>query len=437
VILPLALFVVLVGGIAWVSQYLPSWKERKQPPPPTESPVRFTRVTTSEESPNYYREFEYGVEGHLDYLFQNTSDKAVELGALWKQCSCSRLDIGLLTPAEARPLLELDKQGSPDKLLQARAGLERLTAGLEGRWKAMNLSEDEGVNVPAGGAGVLRIIWRRRVAEQEVFEIKAIVWARPAGTALSERLALPIKPRVSLVPPVRLYPDKADVGKLYAKSSETKKFLYWSATRDKVEVTPADDPDPLVKCEVLPLRPDEFEGAQKRLEIAGHHTRIRSGCWVRVTLHEEKDGKQLDMGALVRPVKVRVKADGEAMEVANPVLIGRVRSDVRLISADDQEQINLGGFKARDGTAHTARLVARPEVKLKLAGDQPAFLKLKLTRKEEADSETTWELDVTVPPRALPGGHLPPETSVVLLSTSPEHPARRIRIHVTGTAARD
>jgi hypothetical protein len=438
VVLPLCLFVVLVGGIAWVSQYLPSWKTQKAlPPGPKEAPLKFTAVTTAEMDPKraYFREFEKDAEGHLDFLFVNPREEAVELGVDWKKCGCSRLETCLLKPEYVRPLLELERQG---KLAEARAKLEALTDGLAG-WQPMAVAEEKGVEVPPARAGVLRLIWRARKEEEAKFEVNVQLWMRPAGVAFRDRFQQWLSPAVALVPAVRLHPTRLDVGRLLARSAVSKSFLYWSATRDSLEAKYVGEPDPCLVCQVIPVKGQDLARAQQILDQIGYRTRIRSACRVRVTLYEEKDGKQLDMGAFVRPVPIKVKAGGEVVDVPSPVLVGGVRSDVQVVGGDEQGQINLGSFRAGDGTTQTVRLLVRPQVRLTLASGQPPTLQVKLAKKETAADEATWELEVTVPPSAFQGrgGHLPEDTAVVLQAASPGRPPRRVRIHVTGIAARD
>ena len=448
VVLPLCLLAVLIGGIAWVAQYLPNWRQGRQSvaPPPTLSLLRLTGVGTAEEDPKtgYVREFERGAEGHIDFLLENTSPGDVELGVQWKQCTCSRLEVCVLAPAEAYPLLELDKQAGDDtlpearrrdKVVEGRVALERLTGRLKG-WQPINEGDTRGVNVPAGRGVVVRLIWRAR--EDERFKLKAGVWMVPAGQVIASesRPVMSIEPTVELVPAVRVHPEKQAVGRLYARNSVTKEFLFWTSTRDNLQVQLTGDPDPCLVCEVTPISPAELPEVQKKLLAARINTRIRAACRLTATLYEQREGRQLDMGALLRTIPVKVTADGQTVDVASPLLYGRVHSDIRVAGADEREQINLGSFKSRDGTAQTIGLLARPDATLKLEGPQPAFLELKLTKKETVEGETTWELDVSVPPNAFAGA-LPGDTAVVLLTSSLGTSPRRVRIHVTGTAARD
>jgi hypothetical protein len=447
VAVPLVLFVLLIAGIAWVSQYLPSWKEDKPIPPPPQSPVRFTAITTEEQGPQgYHQEFERDVRGHLDYVFLNEGRASADVGVNWKQCVCSGVQIALLTPQEARPLLDLEKEANESlekhnaalaqaKLAKARTLLVQLTAALDERWKEMQLDDTKGIEVPSGGCGVMRVHWRPH-AEDPAFEVSVVAWVKPAGVAFRDRLFLQRKATVALVAPVRLFPRKMDVGRLLAGTKVTKSFLFWSATRDKVEVQVTAEPDPCLTWKVEPLSADRFAHYEKVLGSPqfGILTRIRSACLLTATLYEQRKGKQLDMGAIILPIPVQVKADGEMVDVPNPVLIGKVDSDIVLVQDDDVVdkfgQINLGPFKRSQGIKRTARLVTRAGVDLKVITQDPQFF-CQLTKLKGPNPEPVWELEITVPPDVgLDAGK-----AVVLEEREAGRPPRRIRIHVVGVAA--
>jgi hypothetical protein len=425
VVLPVLLFVLLIAGVAWVSQYLPSWKEGKPLPPPPRSPVVFTPITTEAEGPDgYHREFERDVKGHLDYLFQNTSRGPAEVGINWRQCVCSGVQIALLKPEDATPLVELGKKD----LRAARAALEKLTATLDDQWKDMQLDDTKGVDVPPGSFGVARIHWRPHT-EDPAFKVSVQIWVKPAGVAFRDRLLLGREATVALVPPVRLFPQKMDIGE---QLSVTKHFLFWSATRDQLKVTVTAEPDPCFVWKVKRIPAENFTNAQNVLASRGILTRIRSACQLSVTVYEKRKGKQLDMGALIQPIPVRVEADGEVLNVPNPVLVGMIQSDIELVGVDKFGQINLGSFKRSEGKkSEPVHLVTRSGVNLKKITPDSPLLHCKLTKQK--GTEPVWDLEISVPPDA----GLDPDTSVVLEETEPGKAPRRIRIHVVGTAAQD
>lgn len=438
-LIPLILFVFLVAGIAWVAQFLPNWRT---PPAPAAAPpakavaeqlLRFTALTTAREGKDgYLPEFEYSSEGHLEYVFQNVVDEPVELGIHWKQCSCSGVQVCLLQPEEAQPLLEQERQ---QRLAEAVAALERLTAALpRERWQRISSDETRGLLIPAGQTGVLQLLWRPRAAADDMYTVAVKLWAKRAHVPYEERLVLEMHPKVALVPPVRLHPLKYSLGRILPKSQVTREFLYWSATRQKLEVTVAGPPDPCLLWEVLPVPAEEFASEEKKLAQASFKTRIRAACRLRVTLYEERQGKQLDIGALIRSLPVQVRADGEFIELSPPLLVGKVCSDVDIVGSDEFGQINLGSFSLQEGTSQVVRLLCRPELQLHLdpQANSP-LLQLRLSEKKVTDeNEAVWELEVRVPP----GAGLSPETAIVLQSQAPGRMPRRIRIHVTGIVTR-
>src|SRR4051794_35454062 len=101
-ILPLVLLVLIVGGLAWLAQNLPRWRDPGKPPDPNPQPTGkplltfFTPQVARWEKPKEpraepakdakakkkddepviygYKEFEPQMTGHYDFLFKNTAD---------------------------------------------------------------------------------------------------------------------------------------------------------------------------------------------------------------------------------------------------------------------------------------------------------------------------------------------------------------------------
>jgi hypothetical protein len=438
----IALFIVLIAAIAWLSQYLPSWRKQTAAKAPEQSPLRFTPLATADTDPKvtYVSEFEADSPGHMEVVFENTADAPVTLGADWKQCSCQDLKACVLKESEARPLRDLERrfqqaleQGKvadrPAILAEGRTRLTKLVAGLEGRWQPLPTDEAKGIEIPGGAAGLLRLAWRRHKDEERRLELDIRLWCIPPGKAFKERLVMAKKSTIALVPAVRLFPERLDFGKLFARGSVTKRFLYWSATRDGLSVTPTGPADPCVVCRVKAVRREEFAGLERKLDNLNKiNTRIRSACMVSVTLYEEKHGKQLDTGTLIRSVPVRVTFGVEVVKAPSPVVHGRVHSEVRVVAEDDSGQIDLGPFSIKEGSTQAVRLVGRAGLTLKVDGRASAPLKVRLTPKGVVDNEANWELEVTV----LPDRGLARDATAVLEVSSPEHAPRRVHIRVVG-----
>jgi hypothetical protein len=433
VILAVGLFVVLIAAVAWVSQYLPSWRHRTNSlPPAVDAPLRITAVSTVERVPNYVEEHERGVKGHHDYLFVNITDRPAAIGLLYKKCNCSSLQTCMLKAEEADPLLELEKQG---KLAEAQAALIKLGPRLAGRWQPLNIDDPKGVQIPARSPGILRLTWRGRDSDDDHVQLIAELWLQPEGATMKSRTYVNLKPVIALVSPVRVAPDKQDVGVIAPREQATRDFLFWSATRDAFDLKVVAEPDPCLTWEIKRLGPQECRTATEQLKKMGYNTRVRSAYRLYTTLYEERANKQLDMGVVYRSLGVQVKVGGEGVEVPNPLLYGRVRSNIELVGADQRGKVNLQTFKDEDGTSQTVRLIARAGVNLKLIA-KPEFLDVKLTApKVPSEGEVTWAMEVTALPGRV-GGEIPADTVIVLQTDSPGAPSRRLRIGVIGTAIR-
>jgi len=447
VVLPLCLFVLLIGGIAWLTQYLSSpfgQTSVSAAPDKKASPIRFTRVTTVDNDPKnaYVTEFERGIEGHHDFLFENVTDKEAELGLLWKKCNCARLETCLLGSQEADALLDLEKQAnsvpiaeSEAKIAEAREALRQLAAGLGKRFEDMGQSDAKGVKVPPRAAGVLRLVWRSRATDEARKELGAHLWIQPEGGHTKDRLYVDLKPVIALVPPVRLYPEKANVGILGPRGQATETFVYWTSTRDSLDVALSGKPDPCLSCEIKKLGPAQCKRLEQRLREGSFQTKVRSAYQLMVTVYEENGTNHLDMGAMFLPVPMQVTADGERIDVHSPVLYGRVRSEIDIVGTSPDGKIDLDKFKTREGTTRTVRLLAPAETALSVQW-KPPFLDVKLTAKETLEGQTSWVMAVS----ALPGsieGELPADTVIVLQAAQAGRPPRGLRIHVVGAAARD
>jgi hypothetical protein len=436
VVFPVALFVLLVAGIAWVTQYLPSWRENTSGPTPTpkEAPLRFVPVVTKGDVQvkDYLPEAERGAPGERSFFSINSGAGNTELGLLFKSCTCARLEFCQLT-SEERATYE--KSVGPGPLQAVWEG----PVPAAPRWQELPLSDTQGIMVPPSSAGLLRLSWKNKPNPEPTMRLKADLWMKPEGGSARDRETLHLEAVIALVEPVRLYPERRDLGVLVPGGKATAQFLYWSSTRDRLEVAANGKVDPCVTWEARPLTAAECNrlavDENSPLRKAGYLTRVRSACRVSVTLFEERNGTELEMGSVFRPVPLSVKAGGEAVEASSPIVQARVRSEIKVLGTDEQGQVNLHSFRAADGTTQKVALVTEPKTKLAMAGGLPGFLEVKLGQKEATDSETTWELEVTVlPGRVL--GRLE-DTAVLLTASAPGRPPRRIRIPILGTAARD
>src|ERR1043165_3671335 len=99
-LIPIVALVAVVGGVAWLVQYLPRTKDSPDDPKPeTEKKLlEFTRTVAEWEkrddtklNPGWerWKYVEKGDRGHYDFLFKNTNKFEVELAAYHVNCDCT------------------------------------------------------------------------------------------------------------------------------------------------------------------------------------------------------------------------------------------------------------------------------------------------------------------------------------------------------------
>jgi hypothetical protein len=455
VAVPVGLFMVLVAGIAWVTQFLPDWRARKEGPPPAPvKPIRLLDSNTAQwdtyEIPPpkkesgrdsipkkrfHLGEFEHESEGHYVYAFESALDTDLAIGLQSKSCRCSRLEVCLITGEELTAFTERVEEGK--KLIMAGKQPKQSAQELEPpaqRWKTLELNDTDGIHIPPHRPGLIRLTWKGNTKDEDGMVLHARLWLKPAQGKVEElKLDVPI----ALVPPVRVYPPKEHVSFQSSGQFAQREFFFWSATRDDLDVQPVGEPDPCVKVEVRKVRPEKLKKLEMTLLGQGDIvTRPRSACQVVVTVYEERNGKQLDMGAVVRAVPVRVTAGGEEIkDPPTPIITGRVRGVVTVDGADDLGRIDLKDFDVTDDTIAKVHLVADAAVDLADRTPAQKHLTATLGKKQVADGEATWELEVRVPRKTFPRAReLPPGTAVILEATAPGRPRRLLRIPVIGTS---
>jgi hypothetical protein len=430
VVLPLLIFVVMVGGITWVVQYLPSKGPKTTskaggPKKPAAVEFRETQAVWDPKNPEAVAELEYRTNGQYDFPFKNVADGPAELGLLRANCTCSRVEYCLL-PAEEFAAYQKRRQavGPPYK-------------GVEpgGKFHDMPKSETTGIEVPAGYGGVVRLHWEGRKSEREALRLTADFWSQPKGTPTERSYEPRLFAAVAYVPPVLHFPETNQVPLLLTyRDAVSTEFFLWSATRDKLDLTVKErPPDPCFVCVTTPLDKADCVTLQNSLVKAGIDTKVRCGFRLRVTVHETKDGKQMDMGPFRQRLGVHLA--GEAQEYYGPTVVGAVRGDVLVGAAEDQGKVNLQSFSGPAGVRKKVRIWSDKGVELELVRHEPAFLQVKLEKDMEnaTDSRTPWWLTVGVRGGAF-SGPLPQDCAIVLRTLTT--PPRQVNIPVLGNAGR-
>jgi hypothetical protein len=424
VILPLIVFVVVVAGIAYVVQKLPSSgkpKESGTPPPRGVSALKFEEAHASwdPKDSTYAAEFEMGTDSHYDYFFTNPTSAPVQMGVEFTSCGCSKVDACLMSPKEQAAF----KQNKNEGALAWHSLIGKEFQGIDAK----------GMTVPPGAAGVVRLTWANRKMHTSTLSVK--LWSQAEGRA---REIVELDARVIAVPPVRCTPRLKDIGILGPGGVGHAEFWVWSATRDdfKLDVQNKDN-NPCFVYQVKKLNTEEGAVLNKLLnelkateQRSDFNTRFKCAYRVIVDVYEQREGKQLDLGAFARTIAFAV--DGDFDERIGPILRGRVRGDIDVGNSEDMGRVNLGNFSVN--SPRDARLSIRAAPGIKLTVEQaPEFLKVEVTPKEKTKIKTSWELHATVKPGVLlQYGPLPDDCAVTLRMEAPS--PRRIRVPVEGNA---
>lgn len=424
-LVPLVVLLVIIGGIAWLVQNMPTRGQRNSAPPVGSGELLrpgINKEPTEKDDPTVHiPEFEKGEEGKRLYPFQNATSESVELFLYKTSCDCSRMDVCLVDQADwdkVRATLEADFNAVVPE---------------DPSWPWQPLKQgDHPVTIPPSAHALLKMSWVARKEPGSTLNLEAALFARSPSKRQKHGVTAAAVIRHAL----EMQPDRAMIGILDPGTSSRgeAKFVFWSATRDQAEFRIEDaHRDGLVTIPA-PRVLDAGERAklQKDLLFQKINTKVRCAFEVNLTIHEQKGSSQLDQGPLYRALNVEM--ENNAAGLPPLLLIGMVRGDVQVGAADDQGKVKLGSFRAAEGTRKEVSIWPDLNTTVQI-GKFPGALDVKLTEtKERTATRKKWLLEVTVPP----GAHFGPfdEEHVIILDVLKEDaPNRRIRIPIAGNAA--
>ena len=431
-VVPMALFIVIIAGIAWVGQKLPNWRSRPVEPAPFEqgpvAQLRFVHphnrgiyIALWEPMPEkktaekelYAREFEREALGQYDFPFQVNPELAAEIGVTTKSCDCSKLYVAVVSEVEWDEIYAAIRK-EPGQEVKENPNWE---------WKSLEDTKEHGVALPAGARAVLRMSWTNKRAPGDSLNLGAQIWARVPNASRKQDYGLKID-AVS-TRPLRSKKDRIDVGGVEQGKTSTAEFLVWSPTRDHAKFNFAQD-DPLFELFEIAVKdftPAECAGLQAQLRKEEINTRVRAAWTITVTVHEQKGKRQLDQGYFTRALQIDMP--NIAAEDLPPLVVsGSVKSDFQIGAIDDRGKINLGSVPAKFGKKKTIILSAQTNIELDAGKiEHPAGLKVVLVE----TAKRKWSLTVEVPPNRFFGPIT--EDNLVILRTKAD---RAIRIPLMG-----
>jgi hypothetical protein len=442
IVVPVVVMMVAIGAVAWVIQFQPGKEGGRNT---IVAPTSFNQnealswrqsiadwdPETPEAKDKHLEEFEIHQPGHFDFEFENATDNELEMGVNHVTCTCQSVEMALFASDYALAAYrKLRKEKGP------------MIEPTDMTWKKVEV--DKGMRasyvIPAKAKGLLRVSWRAKT-EPELLSMEIQHWSRPAGGAHDRNFQkFPI--RAQYVNPVRFDLQKPDLGWLSATQSREISINCWSSSRN-IDVK-AVDGDKRIQVDVHNLNKEECEELNKFLvSTLSLDTKVRSGARLKVKIHEEKDGKTLDMGLLNKALPIVCYSDGKPIEgVEVPQVRASIRGPVSLTAENDRGVIDLGLFSAKSSKTKQVTIMAPKGAKLVFKGGDPDSLELigDLKQREATDTDSTWELTLTTKANRSPGPF--PEESVVVLECHlpaiGDRPAqiRMARIQVTGTAQR-
>lgn len=434
ILLPLILFVGLIGGVAFITQNLSNWRApvNKRPetkPDASETVTPFVRLDPAKiwydpqyghfkswwdpADRSYFQEVERDLPGHFDFHIDGNVDHPIEVGLQGTSCDCAHVESVAFTP---------------------EAWESAKTSGADAwAWKKMQKSEDHGLKVPTKGHAVLRINWSGRKEPGQKLNLVITFWVTSKESNKPKQGFIVAVP-TTIVTPVMFVPERINVGGLIEKAQG--QFYIYSATRPNLEVALKNvENDPLVSAQLVPLSDEECKELQDRLndpaeKSNARNTRVKKGYKLDVTLFEQKGGMLLDQGHFQKRIPLLV--DGEDND--GPTLQGYLRGDLDVGSVEDQGKVQLKTFAASEGIDRVIAIRGEPKLTLEIESIDPAFLEAKLTPnvKESTAGRGRWDLRVIIPPNSVYGELT---GSIVVKSQSPQNSQiRRLRIPVFGTA---
>lgn len=450
----LVLLVLIIGGIAWVTQYLPRWtKTKPASPAPGASNAnkllkferdvaQWSNVKRDSEAPEKesyrHRDYEPGQKGYYDFPFRNISGDEVEVVFYMSSCDCASVQVCALPGEDLDRAIKAIAEKPADPI---QYGTEPSWTDLlkQADWEKLSKDARDGKRllVKPNDGGVVRVRWVAKAAGQEMNVRPSVAFRKPGEARISgQTLGVPLM--VAL--PVRFHPPRKHVGGLTAGKKVTEEFFAWSSTREKLDLKLAAANDPLFETSLSPLSPKECEDLESTLKndplfsASKLQPRVLSAQRVSITVHESRGGQQLDLGSFFR--KLDVTLDGiPQRDIPGPEIVGRVHGDIVIGGADDQGRVRFKEFNARIGASKTVEISADSRWKLETFKQDPAWINVNLTKdtRQEDPKRTIWQLEVVVPENT-PAAHSFEEPNAVILRI-PGTPDRFVRIPIEGHLA--
>jgi len=442
--LSLILLVAIIGGIAWVAQYLPTMVKPKEvvQTPDVKPSLEFVRYVAQWYPPKVsekkegeatpptdkypQKDFEQGTNGFYDFLFKNTAESEVEIVFYTTDCDCNSVQACTLPATELEQLIKLhnEKPGEPLPYTK-EPDLKKLSR---------ELLNNDAVRVKAGEGGVVRVSFNAKKSPGQTLNVGPRVWYQPVGVSTQRQWQALMVP-VVVAAPVSFHPSRLSVGVLSADGVAEGRLIAWSSTRSELKLKLGEESDPFFKTETQPLSKDDYASLEEALKNQKSTSTIRSAVQVNVQVHERNKEKkqQLDLGSFYR--KLPVYLDGILnVDVPGPEIVGRVDGNLMIGGADDQGRVRFRSFPADRGGKKVVEISADEKAMLETYNHQPSWVEvdLKLDKKRTPPkNRRIWILEARVPPNT-PAVRSFEEPDAVVLQVTTGDTKRLVRIPLEG-----
>lgn len=416
----IVLFFLVIGGIAWVVQFLPNYRTNK-PRGDDREVLRFAEVKA-----NDVQEIEQGpdgyAQGHYDYAFDNVWAGDAQMGLRYSSCDCSQVKFALLSTEQWQRWEKQDER-------RKQGDKEAFFSSSDLPWTPLTVNEFKGIDVPEQARGLVRVSWKTPKGAGQRLRLRVEIWAQPKQK-VSERHIVSLETPTVVVLPLIFAASKISLNTLAGGGSVADDVVCWSTTRKQLDLQVVND-DPLCLWKLKPLNDSDCRRLEEKLSKEGG-TRILSAYRLSLIVFEEKGGKQRDQGPFF--LKPTLTLGGQALDNGLPLFIGKVQGEVDISGVDEHGKIQLGSFRIKEGAKQHLVIRTEPDVDLGLESHRPSFLtvKLRIDSKESTARQRKWVLEVAVPPDQDRTGPLGEESAIFLRLKGTS--SRKIRIPIIGTA---
>jgi hypothetical protein len=432
-VLPVALFVAVIGGIAWLSQNLSGKRpvEAVQAPKGAANsnvpaPLNFDRFKAVWEETKlnekgepldpYVLEWEKGETGFYDFPFHNPNDHAVELGFQRPSCDCTAMKVVLLDGQQAQTM----KKALADNPFAMKLASDELA------WADMKVDEKSGIVVPSKGDGILRMTWNGRKEPGSRLRLSVYMWAEPQGKP-SQRSQINLEVPIVVSPPAVILNETENVGMVAPQATAEAGFFIWSPTREDFKLK-VEHPDPLVDVTIAPKSPEECKKIEEDFRKRNRPTRVKAAYDVKIAVHEEKGDKKMEIGPFRKAVPLMVV--DTAAEVT-PTVTGIIRGEAEVGTSEDRGRINLKSFRSASGVTVKVPVWTDKKTPVSIESVSPSVIEAKLIKpKDENAARPKWTLEVHVPADKWTGSFGEDAVLYLKLETTPP---RRVRVPISGT----